>query len=113
MLTLHVRNVCEALPAGVSLVNENGVQESSRAGEVLVIPGPVMTVTARPCERVLFSERRNANPAFHLFESIWMLAGRNDVAPLNRFIGDFGQRFGEDDGTMHGAYGHRWRSAFG
>jgi len=42
-----------------------------------------------------------------------MLAGRNDVAPLNLFIRDFGQRFGEPDGTMHGAYGHRWRVALG
>jgi len=113
MKTLHVRNVCVALPAGVDLLIKHGVKEASRAGEVMVMPCPVVTITKRPNERVLFSTERNANPFFHLFEAIWMLAGRDDAASLNGFIKDFGKRFGEEDGTIHGAYGHRWRVAFG
>jgi thymidylate synthase len=64
-------------------------------------------------ERVLLNRKRNANPFFHLYESLWMLAGRNEVEWLNTYIGTFGQRFAEPDGRVHGAYGHRWRRAFG
>lgn len=113
MRTLQVKNVCCALPAGVSLLIRHGMKEESRNGTVLVMPHPVVTVTERPRERVLFSPVRNANPFFHLFEAIWMLAGRDDAAPLNAFIKGFGTRYGEEDGTIHGAYGRRWRSAFG
>ena len=38
-----------------------------------------------PCERVLLYPERNANPFFHLYESLWMLAGRNDVAGPARY----------------------------
>lgn len=113
MYVITVRNVCSALPIGVTMLRENGVEEDTRAGPAMVMPSPVVTMIKQPAERVLFSAQRDANPAFHLFEAIWMLAGRNDVEPLNFFIRDFGSRFGEPDGTMHGAYGHRWRQAFG
>jgi thymidylate synthase len=113
MHVLTVRNVCQALTEGVALLRGRGAEENTRGGKVWVMPTPVTTAILSPAERVLFSAKRDANPAFHLFEAIWMLAGRNDVAPLNHFIRDFGDRFGESDGTMHGAYGHRWREALG
>jgi thymidylate synthase len=64
-------------------------------------------------ERVLFCKKRDANPFFHLMEGLWMLAGRKDSAYLNRYVATFGERFGESDGTIHDAYGHRWRKALG
>ena len=111
MYKLTAWNVCEVLPAGMFLLRDNGVVEDTRNGPAMVMPGPVTTMIQCPTERVLFSATRDANPAFHLFEAIWMLAGRNDVAPLNTFIRDFGERFGEPEGIVHGAYGHRWRNA--
>jgi hypothetical protein len=113
MNILNVRNVCEALPQGIGLLLSEGVKSPSRAGDVLVAPWPVATVYSNPRERVLFSPIRDANPAFHLAEALHMLAGRNDAAFLNLFIKDFGGRFAEPDGTIHGAYGYRWRKAFG
>lgn len=113
MEVIRVRNVAEALPAGLEYLARAGRWENSRAGRVLVAPGPVTTVYERPRERVLFSAVRDANPFFHIAESLWLLAGRNDVAFLNNFVRDFGERFGEEDGTEHDAYGHRWRKAFG
>jgi hypothetical protein len=65
-----------------------------------------------PQERVLFNEKRDANPVFHLMEAIWMLAGEDSVD----FLVPFNQRmreYAEDDGRIHGAYGHRWRMHFG
>lgn len=112
MKMIEVRNVCEALPAGVRYLLDEGVPESSRAGDVLVSPVPVTTVYERPLERVLTSPVRDANPFFHLAEAMWMLAGRDDVAFLNLFIKNFGDRF-SDEGVVHGAYGHRWRRALG
>lgn len=111
MSIIEARNVCDALPFGVGLLLKEGVVEETRAGRAYVLPGPVVTDTHRPTERVLFSAVRDANPFFHLAEAFWMLAGRNDAAFLNRFVRDFGERFAEPDGTIHGAYGHRWRRA--
>lgn len=42
-----------------------------------------------------------------------MLAGRRDVEPLTRFVSDFATRFAENDGTIHDAYGWRWRHMLG
>lgn len=112
MLIINVRNVAQALPEGLALLQRYGVSEDSRNGPVIVMPCPVTTVYARPQERVLTSAVRDANTAFHLVESLWMLAGRNDAALLNHFVRDFGDRFSED-GVIHGAYGYRWRVALG
>lgn len=113
MKVLKVRNVNQALTEGLAYLLANGIREESRAGPVLVAPEPVSTVYLKPQERVLFSPARNANPFFHLFESLWLLAGRNDAKWLDQFVHDFSSRFAEADGTMHGSYGHRWRNALG
>lgn len=121
MHTLSVRNVTEALPLGVNWLLTRGREESSRAGPVLVSPVPVTTVYTRPRERVLFAAGRDANPFFHLAETMWMLAGRQDATFLNNFVSDFGRRFAEsasgadatEDGiVIHDAYGYRWREHF-
>lgn len=112
MLHIKVRNVQQALSEGfwkMRLIND---RQQSRNGEVLVHPGPVMTEYEYPMERVLFEPRRDANPVFHLMESIWMLAGSNDVNWLLPFNSQFG-KYAEEDGRVWGAYGHRWRSHFG
>jgi len=68
-------------------------------------------VFENPRERVLFWARRDANPFFHFFESLWMLAGRNDVAFLQQFVGRM-KLFSDDGKRFHGAYGYRWRQHF-
>lgn len=113
MRVIEGLNVNHLYVLGVRMLGAMGRQEDSRAGKVLVMPMPVTSVYERPDERVLLDTRRGANPFFHLFESLWMLAGRNDVAALNTYITDFGTRFAETDGSVHGAYGHRWRRALG
>lgn len=112
MKIITVRNVNEAYYEGINLLYEMGVHQPSRVGEVIVYPTPVTTVYQRPRERVLFDARRDANPFFHFFEALWMLAGRNDARWLDLFVKDFSARFAEDDGRQHGAYGYRWRKHF-
>jgi thymidylate synthase len=85
--------------------------EESRNGDVLAMPGPSLLQLQNPRERVLWDENRNANPFFHVMETIWMLSGENRVdwlLPFNRGYSNYA----EDDGVVHGAYGHRWRRNF-
>jgi thymidylate synthase len=109
MHVIVARNVNDAYSQGINYLRLVGMTEDSRAGPVLVAPGPVTTVYARPTERVLMDSCRDANPLFHLFESLWLLAGRDDARWLDLFVSDFSARFAQFDGHLHGSYGKRWR----
>jgi hypothetical protein len=111
MEVLKVRNVHAALPIALDLLFSKGMARYSRNGPVLQMPWPVATVYTSPTERVLFWPERDANPFFHLYESLWMLAGRNDVAGPVKYVKTFGQ-FSDDGRVFHGAYGFRWRNHF-
>jgi hypothetical protein len=112
-MEITVRNINDALPTGLSYLNEEGVPESSRYGDVLVYPEPFTTVYVRPTERVLFSPTRNANPWFHLLgDALWLLAGRNDIEWPCYFNARF-KEFSDDGIIAPGAYGFRWREYFG
>lgn len=115
MLTIRAVNVNDALPLAMLHLADAGklVQCRPNIGGSAVIeyPSPVCTEYARPRERVLFDPIRDANPYFHFFEALWILAGRRDVKFLERFnrriaaVSDYGVVF-------HGAYGYRLRNQF-
>lgn len=89
-----------------------GVPAESRNGPVLVINEPVLTRIDRPQERVLFFSGRDANPIFHVMESIWMLAGRRDV----HFVKLFNSRidaYSDNGEYFNAAYGFRMRHHWG
>ncbi len=111
-MELIARNVHEALPKGIRAIKEWGNPRDSRNGPVLVMPEPVTTIFRKPMERVMFHRERDANPFFHFFESLWMLAGRNDVAFPALFVSRM-KDFSDDGKTFNGAYGFRWREHFG
>lgn len=102
----------QGLYEGLHHLRVSGLKEPSRVGDTIVSPMPVMTTYVDPTARVLCSPLRDANPFFHLFESLWMLAGRNDLAFPQTFVSTFGQ-FSDDGATLNGAYGYRWREYFG
>jgi hypothetical protein len=108
-----VKNVTEALENGLVHIRRDGVLQQTRNGPALVYPGPVTTVYEKPRERVLLSVARDANPFFHFFESLWMLAGQCNGQFLDRFVKDFTSRYSDDGVTLHGAYGYRWREQWG
>lgn len=112
MITIRGRNVNEIYAKARALLPQVGTWQASRAGRVLAAPCPVMSVYQRSAERVLWNSGRDANPMFHLCESLWMLAGRDDSAFLDEFVSDFGSRFAEPSGRLHGAYGARWRTHY-
>lgn len=109
---IEVTNVNQALSEGLTYLYHCGEEETSRNGSVLVAPGPVMTTYLTPWRRVLMSPKRNANPFFHFFESLWMLNGQRDLAWLVKFNSKY-VNYSDDGVLVHGAYGARWRNWFG
>jgi thymidylate synthase len=113
MLVNNARTVSEALSQGLHAIRVHGIKKPSRVGDVLVMPRPVLTEYQYPTNRVLFSPMRDANPFFHVMETLWMLAGRNDLPWLVRFNKRFSS-YSDDGGlTQPAAYGYRWRNYFG
>lgn len=110
-MEIRCRNVTDGLAKGLGYLLHHGVEEPSRNGTVLAAPEPVIITYQRPWERVLFSPLRNANPFFHLFESLWMLAGRNDLSFPMKYNSRFAE-YSDDGNSINGAYGFRWREHF-
>lgn len=112
MITIRARNVGRALPEALRQLRRLGVERDSRNGPVRMFPEPVATVYERPDERVMFWPERDANPFFHLYESLWMLGGWNDVESVARYVERM-RTFSDDGRKFHGAYGYRWVHHFG
>lgn len=114
--TIVAPSVSFALADGLRLLGNRAdgyIKEPSRNGAVRVWDGPVVTHYLHPRRRVLFCPLRNANPFFHLFESLWMLGGRNDLPWLAQFNKQMAAYSDDGGKTQPAAYGHRWRSYFG
>lgn len=109
MHTIRARNVNHALSIGVNMFRHAAIEvfrTAPRGHPTLEWWMPVTTVYDRPTERVLFSPLRDANPFFHLFESLWILAGRSDVAFLAHFLPRM-RDYSDDGKTFHAPYGAR------
>lgn len=109
---ITARNVNTALSDGLWHLFTDGAIQPSRNGSVMRAKGPVITEYSHPWERVMFSPLRDANPFFHLYEAVWMMAGRNDAKSVAAYAKTM-EVFADEDGLLNGAYGHRWRTHFG
>lgn len=109
--------ICNSVDQGLHRIlnaindEQNSTKVSSRNGPVVRFRSPTTIVWANPRNRVSFSSARDANPAFHLVEALWMLAGRNDVELPSYFAAHLAS-FSDDGKTLNGAYGHRWINHF-
>lgn len=111
MIVINAQNVNDALHRGMDVILNEGKSVDSRGGNTLEAPCPVATVYQDPRQKVLINKIRDANPFFHLMESLWILAGRQDV----KFLTEFNKRMGDysDDGEVFNApYGYRLRTRF-
>ena len=108
----NVNDAFQSIVEGIEDQSIETVRTPSRNGPVIQLAQPVIITYTNPRERVLFNSVRDCNPFFHLYESLWMLAGRNDVAPLDYYMGGKYSAFSDDGKTANGAYGYRWRHAF-
>jgi len=112
MRALSFRNPHEALPILLDALFKTGIERDSRNGKVLQLTGPTLVEFTHPWERVIFWPERDANPIFHAYEMLWMLAGRQDVAGVAHYVKRMAT-FSDDTQTLNGAYGFRWRHHFG
>lgn len=107
---LSARNVNDALNSVMRLLNfkEYWREINPRGQGTLEWKGTFITEYQNPYERVLFNSTRDANPFFHFFESLWILAGRDDV----EFLAQFNPKMRDysDNGLIfHAPYGQRLR----
>lgn len=112
MVSIETYNVCDAYVESYWKMKIHGVEEKSRNGPVLSIRRPFFLTIHNPYERVLFDPERNANPFFHVMETIWMLAGNDHVGFPSKFNREY-VKYAEENHKVHGAYGTRWRWHFG
>lgn len=109
MITINARNVNEALPLALDLLfRGQSHQEISRGLSTIEMDAPVATMYRNPLERVLLDPGRDANPFFHFFEAMWILAGSNAVGVPKMFLPRIVD-YSDDGDTFHGAYGFRLR----
>src|SRR5260370_32779014 len=71
-----------------------------------------LTVVERPQERCLVTPSRHNNIFATIAETMWILAGRNDLAFLSRYL-PRAQDFSDDGQTWRAAYGPRLRNWHG
>jgi len=116
MNVLNSVNADHALHQGLNAAidaydEQRALVTDSRNGRVLKFTNPVASVYLSQ-DITLFNAIRDSNPFFSVFESLWMLAGRNDTKFVTEFVKNM-QNYSDDGITLNGAYGHRWRHHFG
>lgn len=111
MHVIQARSAHDGLRQGLEHLYMRGVDRDSRNGKVRVSPVPVTTIFENPRRSLVFWDKRDTNIAFLIYEALWMLEGRRDVAPLTKYVKRM-SLYAEKDGRLHGAYGNRWRAHF-
>jgi len=108
---MRYRNVTYAFVDGLRDVFAEGKTLSVRGSNILELHNR-LTVLERPQERCLVTPRRHNNIFATIAETMWVLAGRNDLAFLSRYL-PRAQDFSDDGHTWRAAYGPRLRSWYG
>lgn len=101
------RDASAALPKLMNAVLD-GDEIGSRAGRVKEILFPHI-VLEQPWRREMTAPTRNASLPAQIAETIWVLAGRNDVEFLSHYM-PRAVEFSDDGKTWRGAYGSRLRA---
>lgn len=110
-MELTATSANDAWRSAIYAIRDCGVLEHTRNGPALTIKEPVTLKLLNPRARLLTSKVRRANPIFHLMETVWMFAGCRDGEWLLPYNARYAA-YMEDDGSVHGAYGYRWRIQF-
>jgi len=112
MKVFMARNSNEMADLVYPELKEVGIKSTSRNGPVLRFAEPVTFGYTEPWNRANSTHGRDANVFFHIAESMWMLAGRQDVEFLKMFNSNIDLY--SDDGVIFNApYGYRIRKHFG
>ena len=118
MLTIYARNVEEAWAIFLLKMRNKAFTDhytttrNARGRATQEITYPVSTLYSVPEECWLLDPERDANPFFHVYEALWILAGLNDV-DRPAFYAKQIREYSDDGSTLNGAYGYRMRHYFG
>jgi thymidylate synthase len=102
------RNSSEALPALASQILNDGDEVGSRVGRVKELTFAQVTLTDS-LERELLVPDRKPNLAAQIAETAWVLAGRDDIEWLSRYL-PRAKDFSDDGEKWRGGYGPRIRN---
>lgn len=105
---VHYHNVDEALPSLLKLVLE-GHEVGARGGSRTMEQTMVGTTLVKPWQRENLHPMRKANVAAQIAETMWVLAGRNDIEFLSHYL-PRAEQFSDDGEVWRGGYGPRLRS---
>jgi thymidylate synthase len=103
----NYRNISFATVDSVADVLQSGVEVRVRGKLTRELLGRV-TSLERPYERYLFVPKRHNDVFAQFAETMWMLAGRDDIGWLARYL-PRAPEFSDDGKIWHGAYGPRLR----
>ena len=101
------RNVSFATVECLSAILERGSEVVVRGSRTRELTHHV-TVLERPLERFVFVPNRGNDPFAQMAEAVWVLAGRDDVDWLRRYL-PRALDFSDDGSTWRGGYGPRLR----
>jgi thymidylate synthase len=99
--------VSEALPVICARLLEAGDEVGSRNGRVKELLNPQVVITD-PMRREILTLNRKANVFAQIAETMWVLAGRNDIEWLSAYL-PRAMDYSDDGKTWRAAYGRRIR----
>lgn len=102
------RNVSFATVECLSALMERGSEVAVRRSRTRELTHHV-TVLERPLERFVFVPNRGNDPFAQMTEAVWVLAGRDDVDWLRRYL-PRAPDFSDNGSTWRGGYGPRLRN---
>ena len=108
-MTRTFLNIDAALPALASEIMSGGVEMGSRLGERTMELLHEQIVLEKPWMREVLVEDRRANVVTQIAETMWVLAGRNDVEWLGHYL-PRAKDFSDDGKVWRGGYGPRLRA---
>lgn len=111
-MEIHARNTNDLQRKVYRALLACGRIANSRNGGVTYIDEPVSICLTAPWERVNLCSVRDANPFFHLWESLAMIGDFNSV-PFMRFFAKNMSSFSDNGATYNAFYGTRARTTWG
>jgi len=110
-MEFYVRNANHALFDGLQALFRRGRDVMVR-GQNTIELDDVLFIISNPLERCIFLKGRNDNIFAKVAETLWVLAGRNDIKWLSHYL-PRAVDFSDDSHIWRGGYGPRLRGSMG
>lgn len=112
MFTAEYECINSFLVGAASLLLKEGVKRKTRGLNCIELPEPFILKLNNPASRLITIAERNWNPILPYAESLWLAAGRNDLAFIGHYLKSM-KNYSDDGFFMRGGYGPRLRKYTG